>query len=114
MSDRPNILFIVIDQFRADCLHGVLDTAVDLPNLRAFAAESVSFRQNRSVVNPCGPSRASLLTGQYAMNHRAVRNGPPIPPTLPPRSARRAICRCCSAIPIAPATRATWPPATRR
>tara|TARA_R110002110_G_scaffold49669_24_gene147535 strand:+ start:4228 stop:5739 length:1512 start_codon:yes stop_codon:yes gene_type:complete len=83
MSDRPNILFIVIDQFRADCLHGVLDTAVDLPNLRAFAAESVSFRQNRSVVNPCGPSRASLLTGQYAMNHRAVRNGTPLPADTP-------------------------------
>jgi len=83
MSDRPNILFIVIDQFRADLLDGPLGDAVDLPNLRALAADSVSFRQNRSVVNPCGPSRASLLTGQYAMNHRAVRNGTPLPADTP-------------------------------
>ena len=83
MSSKPNILFIVIDQFRADCLHGALEGALDLPNLRALAAESVSFRRHYSVVNPCGPSRASLLTGQYAMNHRSVRNGTPLPADTP-------------------------------
>jgi arylsulfatase A-like enzyme len=41
-------------------------------------AESVSFSNNYSVCAPCGPARASLLTGQYAMNHRAVRNGTPL------------------------------------
>ena len=78
MRDRRNILFIVIDQLRADCVFGELAKFVDLPNLRAFAEDAVSFRNHYSVVNPCGPSRASILTGQYAMNHRSVRNGTPL------------------------------------
>ncbi len=75
---RDNILFVIIDQLRADCLFGALADHVDLPNLRALMADAASFRQNYSVANPCGPSRASLLTGQYAMNHRSVRNGTPL------------------------------------
>ncbi|MBT8414992.1 MAG: sulfatase-like hydrolase/transferase [Boseongicola sp.] len=92
MTDRPNILFIVIDQLRADCLAGALADHVNLPNLQAFRAEAVTFLNHYSVCNPCGPSRASILTGQYAMNHGSVRNGTPLPhdtPTLG-TEARRA------------------------
>lgn len=78
MPQTRNVLFIVIDQLRADCLHGALADHVDLPNLRALMDESVTFKRHFSVVNPCGPSRASILTGQYAMNHRSVRNGTPL------------------------------------
>ncbi len=78
MTDRRNILFIIIDQLRADCVAGALAGHVDLPNIRAFGAGAVDFRNHYSVVNPCGPSRASILTGQYAMNHRSVRNGTPL------------------------------------
>lgn len=79
MAKRPNILLIVIDQFRADLLgRGPLGQVAQLPNLRALMDEAVSFTRHYSVVAPCGPSRVSLLTGQYAMNHRAVRNGTPL------------------------------------
>jgi arylsulfatase A-like enzyme len=78
MGETKNVLFIVVDQLRADCVAGALAHHVDLPNIRAFAKESVSFQRHFSVANPCGPSRASLLTGQYAMNHRSVRNGTPM------------------------------------
>lgn len=84
--EKKNVLFILIDQLRADCLTGALAEHVALPNLRALMAESVTFDNNYTVVNPCGPSRASILTGQYAMNHRSVRNGTPLrhdTPTLP-------------------------------
>ncbi|WP_246020516.1 sulfatase-like hydrolase/transferase [Aliigemmobacter aestuarii] len=80
MRHRRNVLFVVIDQMRADCLHGALANAVSLPNMRALMAEGTTFRRHHSVTNPCGPSRASILTGQYAMNHRAVRNGTPPAP----------------------------------
>jgi arylsulfatase A-like enzyme len=81
-----NILLIVIDQFRADCLAVVnseatqasLAQSVELPNLRALMREGMSFNQHYTVTTPCGPSRASLLTGLYAMNHRSVRNGTPL------------------------------------
>ena len=78
MRQAGNVLFIIIDQLRADCLSGALASHVDLPNLRAFMGEAVTFTRHFSVTNPCGPSRASLLTGQYAMNHRSVRNGTPL------------------------------------
>ncbi len=78
MVTRKNVLFILIDQMRADCLLGAMAQHVDLPNLRAFMQQSVTFERNYTVANPCGPSRASLLTGQYAMNHRSVRNGTPL------------------------------------
>ena len=80
---RDNVLFVIIDQFRADCLFGVLADHVDLPNLRALMADATSFRRHYSVANPCGPSRASLLTGQYAMNHCSVRNGTPLAHDIP-------------------------------
>ena len=78
MSNRPNILLIVIDQFRADLLDGRLAEVANLTSLRALMDETTVFPRHYSVVSPCGPSRVSLLTGQYAMNHRAVRNGTPL------------------------------------
>ncbi len=78
MADPKNVLFIVIDQLRADCIFGALADHIDIPNLRALMADAVTFHRHFSVVNPCGPSRASLLTGQFAMNHRSVRNGTPL------------------------------------
>jgi arylsulfatase A-like enzyme len=83
MARAENVLFVVIDQLRADCVFGALAAHVALPNLRALMADGVTFRRHYSVVNPCGPSRASILTGQYAMNHRATRNGTPLPDDLP-------------------------------
>ncbi|WP_406647478.1 sulfatase-like hydrolase/transferase [Aliisedimentitalea scapharcae] len=78
MTENRNVLFVIIDQLRADCLFGSLADHVDLPNLRALMDEAVTFTRHFSVTNPCGPSRASILTGQYAMNHRSVRNGTPL------------------------------------
>lgn len=92
MPDRRNILFVILDQFRADCLIGPLAAHVDLPNLRALRDDAVSFDAHHAVCTPCGPSRASILTGQYAMNHGAVRNGTPLAHDTPnlATEARRA------------------------
>lgn len=78
MTRKPNVLMIVVDQFRADLLDGALAETARLKNLTALMAECCVFRRHYTVVTPCGPSRVSLLTGQYAMNHRAVRNGTPL------------------------------------
>ena len=89
-----NILFIMADQFRADLLFGEggLADAVDLPNLRALMEEGTAFSSFWTVTSPCGPARASILTGQYAMNHRSVRNGTPLDRHIPtlPREMRKA------------------------
>lgn len=83
MGSTKNVLFIVIDQLRADCVFGPMADHIDIPNLRALMADAVTFQRHFSVVSPCGPSRASLLTGQYAMNHRSVRNGTPLRHDVP-------------------------------
>ena len=36
------------------------------------------FARHFAQAAPCGPSRASLYTGLYQMNHRVVRNGTPL------------------------------------
>ena len=61
-SDRPNVLFIVVDDLRpetgaygADYMH--------TPHLDRLAARGVLFERAYANVPVCGPSRASLLTG---------------------------------------------------
>lgn len=77
-DDRPNVLFICADQWRADCIGALGHPHVRTPNLDALAADGVLFRNHFGQCTPCGPSRASLLTGLYLMNHRSGRNGTPL------------------------------------
>lgn len=78
MPEKRNVLYIVIDQLRADVLSGALSGHVPTPNIDALAAAGAVFENHFAVTLPCGPSRASLHTGQYAMNHRSIRNGTPL------------------------------------
>ncbi|MCK6451844.1 MAG: alkaline phosphatase family protein [Alphaproteobacteria bacterium] len=73
-----NALLITADQWRAECLSALGHPTVKTPNLDALAAEGTLFRNHFGQCTPCGPSRASLLTGMYTMNHRSVRNGTPL------------------------------------
>ena len=45
----------------------------------ALAARGVHFQNHFNQATPCGPSRNSLHTGMYMMNHRGVQNGTPLP-----------------------------------
>jgi arylsulfatase A-like enzyme len=75
---RKNVLLIVVDQWRGDTLRAAGHKTIRTPNIDALIAESVTFRRHYTVTSPCGPARASLLTGMYAMNHRAVQNTIPL------------------------------------
>lgn len=71
MDQRKNILLVVVDQWRGDTLPMLGHPLVKTPNIEALAAEGVTFVCHDTQAVPCGPGRASLLTGQYMMNHRA-------------------------------------------
>ncbi|KRQ95428.1 sulfatase-like hydrolase/transferase [Bradyrhizobium valentinum] len=77
MEDR-NLLLIVTDQWRGDIMPDERCRWLDLPNVKRLVEEGVSFRNHFSTAAPCGPARASLLTGMYAMNHRVVQNKVPM------------------------------------
>ena len=75
---RKNVLFITADQWRGDCLGCIGHPVVATPNLDKLAKDGVLFRKHFTQTVPCGPARASLYTGLYAMNHRSVNNGTPL------------------------------------
>ena len=78
MSASINILLITADQFRADSMSAAGHPLVKTPHLDRLAEDGVRFAQHYSQCPPCGPSRTSLLTGMYQMNHRSVQNGTPL------------------------------------
>lgn len=75
---KLNVLLITADQWRGECLSALGHPCVKTPHLDALAADGVAFRNHYSVCAPCGPARASLLTGMYMHNHRSVMNGTPL------------------------------------
>ena len=62
---RPNIVFVFGDQWRASATGYDGDPNVKTPNLDKLADESVNFRTAISVCPICTPNRAALLTGRY-------------------------------------------------
>ena len=78
MSAAKNVLLIVVDQWRGLMLPKLGADYLKLPNLDRLSAEGVTFRNHFTQAVPCGPARASLLTGLYMMNHRAVQNTVPL------------------------------------
>ena len=78
MSEPKNVLLITADQWRGDCLSALGHPCVKTPHLDRLAADGVLFRRHYAQTVPCGPSRASLLTGMYLQNHRSVANGTPL------------------------------------
>lgn len=75
---KRNILLITSDQWRGDCLSAFGHPCLDTPNYDKLVSDGVSFRNHYTVCAPCGPARASLLTGMYMQNHRSVNNGTPL------------------------------------
>jgi arylsulfatase A-like enzyme len=69
-----NVLFIMADQFRHDALSCAGNPVVETPNLDRLAADGVRFTDAVCTTPLCGPSRASLLTGQYAHGHQCWGN----------------------------------------
>ena len=51
---------------------------VKTPHYDQLIHDGTAFVNHYAVCAPCGPARASLLTGMYMQNHRSVRNGTPL------------------------------------
>jgi len=79
-SDRPNVVFVFADQWRAQASGYVGNKDVRTPHLDALAAQSVNFTNAVSGCPVCSPYRASLMTGQYWLTHGIFYNDKPLDP----------------------------------
>ncbi len=60
---RPNIIFLISDDHRWDCIGAAGNPNISTPNMDRLAREGVYFKE-ATIHNPqCMPSRAALLTG---------------------------------------------------
>ena len=69
-TSRPNVLLFYVDDLRHDGLGATGHPFVETPNLdQRVAGQGVNFRNSFVNCPLCSPSRASLMTGQYAATH---------------------------------------------
>ncbi|MFZ2639935.1 MAG: sulfatase [Verrucomicrobiia bacterium] len=71
---RPNVLFVLCDDLRWDCLGCAGHPCLKTPNIDRLAAEGVRFQNAFCTTSLCSPSRASILSGVYAHRHGVVNN----------------------------------------
>ena len=77
---RPNIILVISDQFRWDCIGAMGLNPMNLtPNLDAMAARGVLFRSAICNQPVCAPARASIFTGQYPSRHGVWKNAIGLP-----------------------------------
>jgi arylsulfatase A-like enzyme len=77
---RPNVLFILTDEWRAQATGYNGDPNVRTPVLDRLARQSVSFGTAVSGCSVCCPFRASLITGQYPLSNGVFINDVPLKP----------------------------------
>jgi arylsulfatase A-like enzyme len=75
---RPNIVWIMADQLRADCLGANGNSIIKTPHLDRLAQQSANFAQAFVQAPVCVPSRASFFTGRYPHSHRNRVNYTPL------------------------------------
>ena len=80
---RPNIVYVLMDQWRAQSFSYLGDKNARTPAIDALAAQSCDFQNAVSGLPVCSPYRATLMTGQYAVKHGLVVNDVELRPNGP-------------------------------
>lgn len=71
---RPNVVFLLADQWRAQATGYAGDPNAQTPHLDRLAAQSVNFVSAVSACPVCSPYRGTLMTGQYPLTHGVFLN----------------------------------------
>lgn len=72
MAGRPNVLLIVADQWRWDCLGAAGHPVVQTPHLDLLAGEGTRFTSAYSAVPSCIAARVALMTGLNQRHHGRI------------------------------------------
>ncbi|MEM0946894.1 MAG: choline-sulfatase [Pseudomonadota bacterium] len=97
MSDRPNILILMVDQLNGTLFPDGPAEWLQTPNLARLAARSTRFRNAYTASPLCAPGRASFMTGQLPSRTRVYDNAAEFTSDLPTYAhhLRRAGYRTC-------------------
>ena len=78
---RPNVLFVICDQLRADHLGFAGNQVVRTPHIDAIAAGGTVF--DRAYVNNpiCMPNRSTMMTGRMPSAHGVIFNDRSLEPS---------------------------------
>ncbi len=68
-ADRPNIIYLMADDQRADALGCMGNSIIHTPNIDAMASQGVLFKNGFVTTAICMTNRACVFTGQYAARH---------------------------------------------
>lgn len=71
---RPNVLVVITDDMRWDCMSVAGHKHLKTKHLDRLAKQGVHFRNAFCTTSLCSPSRASILSGLYAHRHQVVDN----------------------------------------
>ncbi|MFC1493209.1 arylsulfatase [candidate division KSB1 bacterium] len=74
-NKKPNILLLMTDQHRFDCIGGAGNTVIRTPNFDRIARDGVTFTSAYSSTPTCTPARSALLTGMSPWNHGMLGYG---------------------------------------
>jgi N-acetylglucosamine-6-sulfatase len=74
-QEKPNFLFVMLDDMAPDAIFHNRFEFLKLPNLQRLADEGAVFENMMVTTSLCSPSRASILTGTYAHIHEVRSNG---------------------------------------
>ena len=79
VTGKPNYLFIMTDQHRADHLSCYGNKILKTPNIDSIALSGVTFDKFYVANSTCMPNRATLATGRMPSNTGVLSNGQPLP-----------------------------------
>ena len=74
-AERPNILFVFLDDFGWKDTSYMGSDFYETPNLDKLASEGMVFTNAYSCAANCAPARACLLSGQYTPRHEIYNVG---------------------------------------
>jgi len=72
---RPNILFVMTDQHRGDCLGCAGNDRIRTPHLDSLAEDGVLFPNAYTSTPSCTPARSGILTGLSPWHHGMLGYG---------------------------------------
>ena len=79
-NEKPNVVYILTDQWRAKATGYNGDPNAITPNIDQLATESINFTNSISTSPVCTPARAALLTGRFPTTTGMFMNDVPLSP----------------------------------